>query len=220
MAREVVISIWCDLCLSIDDIHTEGKEVAPVTVGNNKARVLALCPEHKEEFFDRFVEALDLGITTDALSAAGERGRPPTRKASSSEIMCPLPDCASQLANSSSLRAHVRNVHHTTMDEVLADGHSLFDPEGNLLDYRPQARNKPKILRTECDFPGCTTVYEYPDNARPAQAIGVHKRMAHGIESVKKGDTQNDPQLEEAIVEDVKKVTPVKKKAAPRRKAS
>lgn len=57
---------------------------------------------------------------------------------------------------------------------------------------QPVAESEPKVpevTRAECNYidpetgEACTTVYEWPQSRRPTQALGVHRRRAHGIVS-------------------------------------
>lgn len=137
MAREVVLIISCDLCQDLDDKKVEAKEMPPVQIGNNKARILALCPDHQKQFFDQFQTVLlDLGVTTDVL-ANTQTGRTKKKSSSSSSnggdggsgkkphpgidsdpealIPCPLiAECKTDHSFKSrgSLQGHMKNFHN------------------------------------------------------------------------------------------------------------
>lgn len=71
MAREISLTIWCDVCYD-DNVQTEGEELPPITLGNLKPRVIALCEEHKAGLFDRLSDALTQhGVLADKLGFAG-----------------------------------------------------------------------------------------------------------------------------------------------------
>lgn len=56
MARTVVVH--CDLCLEEGE-RTEAEELPPITIEGKRPRVLALCPDHKQDYYDPFVELVD-----------------------------------------------------------------------------------------------------------------------------------------------------------------
>ena len=60
MARRVVV--LCDVHLEEGE-RVEAAELPPITVEGNGPRVLALCEEHKRDYYDPFVELVeDLGL--------------------------------------------------------------------------------------------------------------------------------------------------------------
>lgn len=60
MARRVVV--LCDVHLE-EGTRVEAAELPPITVEGNGPRVLALCEEHKRDYYDPFVELVeDLGL--------------------------------------------------------------------------------------------------------------------------------------------------------------
>ena len=60
MARRVVV--LCDVHLEEGE-RVEAEELPPITVEGKSARILALCPEHKHDYYDPFVELVDdLGV--------------------------------------------------------------------------------------------------------------------------------------------------------------
>lgn len=140
MAREIVISIWCDPCLTLDDVHTEGEELPPITIGNSKPRVMAMCKEHRENFYEPFVEALNqMGALADHLgtekrpakvrSAAASSPSMASETPSGLRIVCP--SCDRTAKNVSSLTTHMRTTHKTRLRDVLGDDGQLVDTAGN-----------------------------------------------------------------------------------------
>lgn len=203
MAREIKQLIWCDLCMEIDGVQTEAEEMPPVTIGNKKPRVLAACKEHQVEFFDKFVEILEsAGIFADQLDNPGRAtrssvGRPrsgvdTSTTSTGKPVVCPLvSECeARPLKNISTVSSHLRQIHGKSMFEALGKDGQLYDVDGSPIDM-PEiraTREVPTVERAECDQPGCTSgedggpaVYEFPKNAKPLQALGVHKSKVHGI---------------------------------------
>jgi hypothetical protein len=59
MAKEIIVSVWCDLCAK-DDVREPGQTTPPIAiVGTGKPRTLDLCPRHRKELLDVLVSALD-----------------------------------------------------------------------------------------------------------------------------------------------------------------
>src|SRR3954453_22174019 len=79
MARQIVV--MCDVHLEQGQ-RVEAQELPPITVEGKGPRVLALCPEHKQDYYDPFVELVeDLGLETpekNPTRAAPEEAQPPT----------------------------------------------------------------------------------------------------------------------------------------------
>ena len=187
MAREIITSIWCDPCLKIDDVRTEGEELPPITIGNGKPRVLAMCKQHRTDFYDPFVDAvMELGTISDHLAA----GTATKRQTSSGtpRVVCPYPGCGVALKNVSSTQSHVRHTHGTTVFELLGYEGQLYDVNGDAVE-RPAPRatvsGEPSVKRAECDVKGCGKVYEFPETQRPVQALAVHKAKSHGVAGTK-----------------------------------
>lgn len=159
MAREVILVISCDLCQNLDDKKVDAKEMPPVQVGNNKARILALCPEHQEQFFDKFLEVLlDLGVTTDVLantqsgrtkkktsgsssnggSETGKKPHPGMDSNPEALIPCPLiAECNTENSFKSrgSLQGHMKNFHDGVSVGAALERlgmEYLLDDEGNI----------------------------------------------------------------------------------------
>ena len=56
MARAVVV--FCDLHLE-EGQRVEAEELPPITIEGKGPRVLALCPEHKRDYYDPFMELVE-----------------------------------------------------------------------------------------------------------------------------------------------------------------
>jgi hypothetical protein len=50
--------VFCDLHLEKGE-RVQAEELPPITIEGKGPRVLALCPEHKRDFYDPFVELVD-----------------------------------------------------------------------------------------------------------------------------------------------------------------
>lgn len=185
MARQLVTHIWCDVCLHEGEAQVEAEETPPVTIGTLKPRVLALCEVHRKEF-DAFKDLVaGLGqIADSAVAQSGQKEGPNT-----GDFVCPDPECGKGYRYRSSLDSHVERRHGMTLAQLRArlagDGP---EPMLELPEDAPQGEKPPKVTRTECEHcePG-ETVYEWPANKRPTQALGVHLARAHGIKSTRKG---------------------------------
>lgn len=213
MAREYKQFTWCDLCLELDGEQVEGEEMPPIMVGNKKPRVLAVCKQHQVDFFDKFVEVLEsAGIVVDQLESGTTRVRSSSRRSgprggvdpmttsTGKSVVCPIDECDSApLKNISTVASHLRKVHGMNLFEAIGKDGQLYDVDGAAIEMPEvrQPREKPAILRTECDFPGCASgedggpaVYEFPKNQKPVQALGVHKAKVHGIKGAGKNGSK------------------------------
>jgi hypothetical protein len=174
MAREVVTHIWCDVC-NEDDQRTPGEELPPIQFSPQmKPRVLALCEPHKKEWYDSFKELLvNVGQLVEGESLVGSEENKRT-------VECIVPGCTTKLKNQGSRNAHLRQIHGMTWTEArakyLEDGQVTLELE----------TTKEKAYTVACDQPGCDQSYSYPEYTRPRQAIGLHKRQAHGIRGATK----------------------------------
>lgn len=199
MAREIKELIWCDLCRDLDDIQTPATEMPPISVGQKKPRVLAVCTQHKTSFFDQFIEALETsGEYLDQLSVLPRTRssvtRPVPRHIATSStgkpIVCPLAtECGGKpLKNVSTVSSHLRQIHAMNLFEAVGKDGQLFDVDGAPV-AMPEIREHkkvPDVKRAECDQEDCDTVYEYPGHSKPVQALGVHKAKVHGIKGIGK----------------------------------
>lgn len=187
MAREVIISTWCDLCL-VEDVRTEAEEMPPIGVGNRKARIVALCKQHAEDHYEPFMQLLneygEIADTVNGSAQAASKGAPSQawRQPDGTRLQCPMPDCGSKLKNMATLASHLRGSHDTNMHDAVGKDGVVFDVEGNPVSPPPPRYTKaPEVKRAKCDFPGCDQEYVYPDVAAPTVAIGVHRARKHGI---------------------------------------
>lgn len=149
MAREIIELFWCDPCLEIDDIRTEGEELPPVSIGNQKARRMTMCKQHREDFWEPFVEAMQkFGIPVDkiappikakqgraAAAPAGyhfpERSKLEERNTSVYRVVCPFPECKELQKSADTVAGHLRSVHKTNLFEQIGREGVLRDFEGN-----------------------------------------------------------------------------------------
>lgn len=181
MAREIVTTIWCDICMD-GGVKTEGIETPPITLGALKPRVLALCVsgENHMEIYTSIEQIVrDLGQASDHLvNATPQRGRPRTVVPEGQGLQCPL--CEGRYRNRSSLGTHLRTQHQTNFGEL--EQQQLF-VEGS--DVPPEETPAPAQTRLECDL--CGKVYEWPKHSRPIQALSVHKARTHDIPGARKG---------------------------------
>lgn len=186
MAREIITKIWCDPCME-EEKYVEASETPPITIGSLKPRVLALCEVHMKGIFEPLREALqELGQIQPESRA--DMMRMPGTSPGSGIFPCPVPTCTKHTKpykHEQSLRNHARDIHGSTIIELrekYADvTPGLFDDEPPVPDEVPP----PAVLEAPCDQPGCETVYKWPENKLPVQALGVHKARKHGIRSPK-----------------------------------
>lgn len=136
MAREIITTILCDVCLNDEEIDekVEAVEMPPVSIGGAAPKVVALCEEHKADYWEPFI------VLLDNLGQAVQSGK--IKKSSKTAAKATLP---------------------LTSDEEL-----------------PRI---PKITSAQC--PECEKVYAFPEYKRPQQALGLHRRRAHGVLGVK-----------------------------------
>lgn len=117
MAREIITSIWCDLCLDVDGTKQEATELPPISVSGRPAKALALCDGHNTEVAERFLNALEeYGATIDNTSPA--RSPRPRHEPDGYENPETCPDCGREYANLQSLRGHVKNAHGMTVADI------------------------------------------------------------------------------------------------------
>lgn len=185
MAREVIIKLWCDPCLAVDE-HTDGDEY---TIGINTARPmnLTLCEVHEKELLAplaRMLTEMGQPAPTGPQQASAPSRRPGSQYGNGPDDpqVCQMPGCGVELKNKSSLSSHVRQRHDIVMKEYrVLTGQATPQDER---DERP--RNDAGLFPDsdevlECDVEGCDKSYSYATNAKPVQALAVHKAKAHGI---------------------------------------
>jgi hypothetical protein len=198
MARELVTHIWCDPCLSPEEggepTYTKGEELPAITLGTMKPRVLAMCEVHRKEYYDAF---RDLVARLGQVVPEGAAPSAPRSSSHAGSFPCPVPDCpkhTNPYRHDTSLGSHARREHGATVAELRAR-YGQEEPQGALDLHQEGAlagepitseKKPPAITRTECE--DCGVVYEWPKNARPSQALGVHRARAHGV----KGEGRKD----------------------------
>lgn len=186
MARKITTHVLCDRCLHEDDAEVEAQETPPVTIGQMKPRVLALCERHMKDYetFKSLVQ--DLGQSVEGTAPASVS--PPRRRRrndgtapGSGTFPCPDPDCpkhSDPFRHEQSLRNHARNVHGVTVPQLLALHGEGEEESQDYLPLEEGTAREPKVKEAPC--PECDTVYTWPKNARPTQALGVHRAKVHG----------------------------------------
>jgi len=173
MARRVRVEVLCDLCQA-EDVETEAEETESIIIGNDKQpMMLGLCKQHwslYEEFRDALRE-FGQPVPEDERRAAARAPKTPP-----SPETCKI--CGREYKYTGSLRTHVKDDHHMTLSEMRS---STGEPE-------PEPALAPKVITAICDVKGCTSgegggpmSYSWPEFARPAQSLGIHKRKAHDI---------------------------------------
>lgn len=168
MAREIITTIWCDICLAEDDVKREAEELPPVSIGGRPARAVAACSDHRPGFDRVFRTVEDLGVTIDNSSPA-KSVRPRDEPSGMEGDRCP--ECGNAYASMQSLRGHCRTVHRMTLGELRVK-HGI----PHSFKHVPL---EPATKRADC--PECGEVFEFPRTRRPTQALGVHRRAKHGV---------------------------------------
>lgn len=187
MAREIVTRIWCDACLHRDpENYTEGTETPPITIGNAKPRIMALCEVDMKEIYEPLKVALaelgqiiptaGTGVVAPKVAGHGQPTLIPTEG-----IPCPL-GCDAVLQSRDSLNGHLARKHGKTLNEVMIENNIeiLYDVAGNPVP-NPRPEKVPDVKEAKCDQPGCDKVYTYPKYRRPVHALSIHLSQAHGI---------------------------------------
>lgn len=181
MARKIVV--LCDIHLSEHDEEVEAVKEETISFGGMKPRIIAVCAECDREFIEPLkVLITEVGQIADSPSHALPAQKVPAPK----DFSCP--SCGREYKYKKSLRTHAQEVHGVTLSDLLKES----DPEEQL-QLGIEEENKPKVARAECDQPDCDVVYEWPENRRPAQALGLHKSSVHGIKGKSAGKGQKVP---------------------------
>ena len=178
MARRWSLDVLCDICQA-EDIETEGEEIEPTAIGKMKPHVMALCKQHME-VYEAFRDALQAhGAPVENLTAVP--AKTPQKTSGGAQGLAPevCKNCGKEYQYVGSMRTHVKERHNMTLPEM----------RGEL----PLPQDAPKITEVVCDVKGCKdpntgepVTYTWPDYSRPAQAMGLHKRQAHGIRGATK----------------------------------
>lgn len=171
MAREVVISIYCDPCYQGEQRKVEGEEIT-VSLNGLQPKVMALCDDHRKALYMPLAEALaaygqraeQSGRGGKTRPAAATSGRPAAAapatagplagKGHGGEHKCPECDYAGPTRDA--LNSHLTNYHDTSLAEVEAAA------AGETLPYA-------------CDVEDCARTFPAP------QGKGAHMRAKHGI---------------------------------------
>lgn len=175
MAKEVISYTWCDICLDRDDARVEAEEVT-IQLAALKPRVLALCEVHTKEIITPLREILqELGQVDTTATVATTRTPSANRQAG--QFFCPEPSCGKMYHYKQSLRNHCRENHGTTLNELLkVHGESQRGGDTTLPGTDPSAAEE-----FACDQPGCNVAYDPAEYAKPAQALGLHRKKVHGL---------------------------------------
>lgn len=209
MARSTVTYIFCDFCLGENDVQTEAQELPPITLGNAKPRLLALCKQHREDWYEPFVEAVkEYGVMIDGSSPARSVITPTDPKGTlelapdGEKVLCPVCKAAGvikPLKNRNTVMTHMRSDHQTTLSQWEREHGPANTPEngqGELpgVGEAPKAPEPHSLSSTreppeedkrqecpECKAQDIEVVYQWPENARPVQALAVHRSRAHGV---------------------------------------
>ena len=194
MAREIITRIWCDVCLEHEQ-HVEASETPPIIMGANKPRVLALCEPHEKEFLTPLRELLlSAGSLVD--TGAPSVGRPPARRVvNEGPVYCLVRGCSGAgrpFKNEGSLGSHMRGVHSiqlTQYKKLLEEGGGEVVLPTNSDEELPILSEGVEPETAECEH--CDKKYTSDParmnepgmkyTTRVAQAIGVHRKMAHDV---------------------------------------
>lgn len=139
MAREIIVHLWCDPCLA-EDQRVEGQELPPLVlpeVPGNRPRVAAVCERHRKELYQPLIDLL-----TEHGQALDEDGNPTGPRGGSygkakGDKAMTCPECGHTSPNKGALSSHVRNMHDTTLAELLGEA-TLPCPECGQKCGRPQ----------------------------------------------------------------------------------
>lgn len=172
MAREHIISVWCDPCMEIDDVKVEGQETPPIALGNQKPRVLALCKQHWTDFFEPLEEFVTkFGVPLDKLvdsppkikrkNPGNPNATPPAPlqvelpggytlprniaadKAHEYRVVCPV-GCTELQKDADRMGNHLRDKHQTNLFEAIGPEGVLYDIDGNSVPTpKPRKRRNP-----------------------------------------------------------------------------
>lgn len=197
MTRELVVNVWCDVC---ED--REPGETTPPLLADGKTRTLDLCERHRKELVDPLLAALrEHGAAAEEraalpTSAAPRRTRRPRAEVPpEGEIVCKVPGCVRRgVAGSSTVLAfkqHVRTRHDLTAQEYVATygkPRTIAGAEVELWapDPEPVVPGDPWV----CGVDDCTKRYDPEEYAMPAQALGLHRRTAHGVDGSSRRSAQ------------------------------
>lgn len=194
MAREIITRIWCDVCLE-DEQQVDATETPPIIMGSNKPRILALCETHEKEFLTPLRELL-LAAGSLVDTGAPSVGRPPTRGRVVNEgpSYCLVRGCSAAgrpFKNEGSLGSHMRGVHSiqlTLYKKLLEEGGGEVvlpaSPDEELpipTGVEPETAECEHCDKKYTSDPARMNEPGMKYTTRVAQAIGVHRKMAHDV---------------------------------------
>lgn len=124
MAREVIVTTWCDPCLSAGS-KVEGREVT-ASLNGSAALMLALCPTHGEGLWEPFaaiVEQYGQPLPSEPRKVARKVARKvdaePIVGVPAGRSLCPVPECG-KVATHKRISDHVRRAHGMGLREARA----------------------------------------------------------------------------------------------------
>ena len=119
MARHVILTDYCDVCLYRDEREVKAQFTGDVVLSGLR-RNIAFCPEHQAEFLDPLGRIItDYGRVADA-DASPVRGRPRAKTLEN----CPI--CLKPCDSRSALSSHVRRTHKKSIEDVEQDQDRLI----------------------------------------------------------------------------------------------
>lgn len=188
MAREIISKTWCDPCMAREE-RVEGVEHT-ITIGNQKPRVLAVCPVHEKEFVTPVLEALaeyaapaDRVRTKPGKAEAGSGTGQPWSPPSNAPLhdpdhpcKCAYPGCNGTSTTDNGLAQHVYKFHNITkkQHDQLASGETTIKKLG----LQPYVAPPPLPDPLPCV--GCVRTFTGP-NRKGARA-GHIVRQHPGVE--------------------------------------
>jgi len=118
MARQVTIRTLCDVCLNTDT-ETDAEELPPLNLVGTKARILALCDEHRTPYDDLVTLVKEFGQTVDIDGQSPVKERVTRKRSTSSstssssdddgEYQCP--ECEKMFSTPQGMGAHRFRAH-------------------------------------------------------------------------------------------------------------
>lgn len=164
MAREVIFKTWCDLCLARDE-QTEGQEIPPLLlpeIPGKQAVVVALCEVHRKEVYDPLVAILqEYGQHVDEHgNPTGPRGKYKAKPGSpAAAVIEAVPDSTCPLCGK-------EMAHRGSVNSHLRNSHGT-------------TRGEVEGQKSQHECPECHRMFQLP------QALGSHRKRAHGVEGAK-----------------------------------
>lgn len=195
MVKQIITRVWCDLCFAEDESETPGEDSGPLLLpGMKKPKSLDLCDRHNKQYIEPLAQLLaDHGKATDeveVVKAGARKGSSSPRKeghAGTGPYFCKVPGCTGYQNKQGyktvhNLTHHARSIHGLSVAEYREqygiEGNAPTREGDNDMLFVPERSD---IQVFACDAPGCDVTYDSATNGRPAQALGVHKALKHGI---------------------------------------